>query len=301
MKKILLQLVSTGIPVVMLGLMAGCGEQSSDPPLLLAAGYGTLKDVEAMIATGADVNVTTQTGDTPLCAASRNGKTETVSYLLAHGAQLNPAKSNSYSPLCWAVTCDQKEVVKLLLDKGADVKVVSTDGQLVTQAKSVEVLELLLNRGAPMNAPGDRRSPLHAAAYDGRLEVAKALLAHGADANGTNSWGARPLHEAARSEEPSAAMTELLISKGANVNGLDANRGTPLHMAVMGFTGCMDGMIPPWTKSRIRKDRLKVAEVLLAHGADLNATNAQGQTPLAWALAEQNSAATAFLKARGAK
>lgn len=301
MKKILLQLVSTGIPVVMLGLMAGCNEQSSDPPLLLAAGHGTLKDVEAMIATGADVNVTTTTGDTPLCAASRNGKAETVNYLLAHGAQLNPAKSNSCSPLCWAVTCDQKEIVKLLLDKGADVKVVSTDGQLVTQAKSVEVLEMLLDKGAPMNAPGDRRSPLHAAAYDGRLEVAKALLAHGADANGTNSWGARPLHEAARSEEPTAAMAELLISKGANVNGLDGNRGTPLHMTVKGFTDCMDGLVPFWVKSRIMKDRLKVAEVLLAHGADINAKDAQGQTPLAKATAEENSAAVKFLKSCGAQ
>lgn len=301
MKIMLLKLVPAGMSVLLLGLMAGCNEQTSDPPLLLAAGYGTLKEVEAMIATGADVNVSTTTGDTPLCAASRNGKVETVNYLLAHGARLNPAKSNGCSPLCWAVNCNQPEVVKLLLDKGANVNAVCSDGALVTQAKSEKVLALLLDKGAPLSAPGDRRSPLHAAAYDGRLEVAKALLAHGADANGTNSWGARPLHEAARSEEPTAAMVKLLISKGANVNGLDANRGTPLHMAVMGFTGCMDGMIPPWTKSRIVKDRLKVAEVLLAHGADLNATNAQGQTPLAWATAEQNSAGVKFLKARGAK
>jgi len=306
MNKFHRKLISAGIFaafIVVLGVVTGgCDQPSSDPPMILAAAHGNVDQIKAMVATGADVNVMTQTGYTPLCAACSHNNKEIAEYLIAHRAMIDGTNFHSgYTPLYWAILGDSKEVIKLLLDKGADVNVASMEGRFLALARSPEVIQLLLDKGVAVNVAGDKRLPLHVAAYAGRLDVVKTLLAHGADANATNSWGARPLHEAARSDEPSAAMATLLITSGANVNGLDANRGTPLHMAVMGFTGCMDGMVPFWTKNQIMKDRLKVAEVLLAHRADLNATNAQGQTPLAWAIAEQNSAAVKFLKARGAK
>lgn len=282
-------------------VLLGCHQSPNDPPMLLAACNGNLNEIKTMVSTGANVNVDFPRY-TPLCAASFHGHKEIVEYLIAHGATVTSTNFHcGYTPLYWALLGDRKDVIKQLLDKDADVNIAATEGRLVCLARSEAALQMLLDKGAEVNVPGDKRPPLHIAAYQGNLEVARALLARGAQPNALNSWGATPLHEAARSDCANQEMVALLIKHGANVNAVDSSGGTPLHMAVGGFTGCMDGMIPFWEKSAIVKHRLDTANVLLANGANMNATNHLGQTPLAQAQAEKNSKASAFLKARGAK
>jgi ankyrin repeat protein len=290
-------IVALSLAVAAYGM--GTKRQSSTPPLIMAAKNGNLNEVKAMVAAGADVNVVEGSGYTPLSATDNRDVAE---FLIAHGATINTTNSpNGLSPLHWAVMGDHKEVAKLLMDKGADVNARSREGRPLSMAKSVEVAEMLLAKGAALNVASNERPALHVAAYNGNVELAKVLLAHGADPSAKNSWGATPLHEAARSEVPSAAMATLLITKGAKVSATDDNGNTPLHTAVSGFTGCMDSMVPFWTKNKIMKDRLAVAEVLLANGANINATNGAGRTPLAKATEEKNTAAKAFLAGRGAK
>eukprot|EP00730_Choanoeca_flexa_P007994 TRINITY_DN12421_c1_g3_i1.p2 TRINITY_DN12421_c1_g3~~TRINITY_DN12421_c1_g3_i1.p2 ORF type:complete len:125 (+),score=13.72 TRINITY_DN12421_c1_g3_i1:717-1091(+) len=93
-------------------------------------------------------------------------------------------------------------------------------------------------------------TPLHRLAErEGSIEVAELLLAAGANMDATNWFGRTPLHVASQ-YHPSLAM--LLISKGADVNATDQDEYTPLHS----FEGSIE-----------------VAELLLAAGADLEATN----------------------------
>lgn len=279
----------------------GCQQPPSGPPMLLAARNGNLNEIKAMVSTGANVNVNFP-HYTPLSAASFNDHKEVVDYLIAQGAIVNSTNFfGGTTPLYWAIRGDNKEIIKLLLDKGADINVITSEGRLISQARSPEALQVLLDKGVELNVAGDKRPPLHVAAYHGNLELVRALLEHGAQPNVLNSWGATPLHEAARSEEANPEIAALLIKHGANVNAEDSGGGTPLHTAVGGFTGCMDGMIPFWEKSAIVKRRLDLARVLLANGANMNATNHLGQTPLAQAKAEENTKASAFLKAHGAK
>ena len=84
-------------------------------------------------------------------------------------------------------------------------------------------------------------TPLHVAAAGYRVEIARMLLAAGADPGAAkNRRASRPLHYAADGYLESAhwdakrqvAMIRLLLKAGAQLNAQDKNGATPLHRAV---------------------------------------------------------------------
>ena len=86
--------------------------------------------------------------------------------------------------------------------------------------------------------------------------MAELLLSYGADVNIRNKHGSSPLHWAiGHSDLP---LTHLLLEHGANVNTLGV---TPLHTAAI--CGQTSG-----------------AQILIARGADVNARDRKGYTPL---------------------
>jgi len=103
-------------------------------------------------------------------------------------------------------------------------------------------------------------TPLHHAAGEERVEVAKFLVAEGADVSAKANDGRTPLHAAAA--ETSPELVGLLLSKGADINAKDNRGTTPLHRAASLYTG------------------KRTVSLLLSKGADVNAKNRWGQTPL---------------------
>jgi len=110
---------------------------------------------------------------------------------------------------------------------------------------------------------------LHIAAASYREEIARKLIAIGADVHARNRHGAEPLHYAvdgmpgSRAWKPDAqaATVACLIEAGADPNALDKNGATPLHRAV--------------------RTRCAVAvKVLLEGGADPRRKNKNGSTPM---------------------
>ena len=75
----------------------------------------------------------------------------------------------------------------------------------------------------------DGWTPLHWAARNNSIAVAKLLISSGAEVNAKNNAGRTPLHLAAYNN--SRAVAELLISSGADVNVKDVIDRTPLHWA----------------------------------------------------------------------
>jgi hypothetical protein len=112
-------------------------------------------------------------------------------------------------------------------------------------------------------------SALHIAAAGYRVEIARRLIALGADPAARNRRGAQPLHYAADGQPGSpiwnpdaqGAVVTLLIAGGADPNATDMNGVTPLHRAVR--TRCAAAV-----------------EALLDGGADPQKPNGAGSTPL---------------------
>lgn len=89
-------------------------------------------------------------------------------------------------------------------------------------------VERLLDKGASINTPcKGGPTPLHFAAYRNKVEIAKVLLARGADVNLTRG-GYTPLYLAV--ERGHVEMVELLLESGASVN-ISGLEKTPLQYA----------------------------------------------------------------------
>ena len=143
-------------------------------------------------------------------------------------------------------------------------------------------LERAITRGEDVNTTDDKGdTPLHLAAEHGHDDVARYLVEYGAAIDATNAKGVTPLHRASGMGDYVTA--QLLIERNASIRASTDFGDTPLHLAAemrnfemaqmeksMGFRSTYN-----W-----KTDNLKVAELLLRHGADVNARNKLGRTPL---------------------
>lgn len=122
---------------------------------------------------------------------------------------------------------------------------------VAAKGKNKEIVELLLAKGAQVNAKGaGRNTPLHEAVFYGAKEIVELLIAKGADINARTVDGLTPLHFAARGRK--YEMAELLIAKGADVNARDTQGNTPLTEAT-------------------RNKQKNIVELLIAKGAKVDA------------------------------
>jgi ankyrin repeat protein len=137
---------------------------------------------------------------------------------------------------------------------------------------------------------GSRRTLLHDAAGAWVVPFVELLLELGADPNAVDTAGHAPLYHAgnrfvkpsARDAEAGGQVVAALARAGADVNAAGgAKRCTALHMAA-------------------RRGNLKVAEALLDRGADLEARDSLGETPLRRAVNCSQPALARLLVSRGA-
>ena len=81
---------------------------------------GDVAQLEALLATGADINTLDEHGQTGLMIAARDGKTAAVRWLIEHGADLNHTAKYHLSALMLAVINGRDAIVGILVDAGAD-------------------------------------------------------------------------------------------------------------------------------------------------------------------------------------
>ncbi len=106
---------------------------------------------------------------------------------IAEGIDVNYADESKTTALMYAAYNGHTEIVKMLIDAGANVKMKNVNNRtalmLASSGPFVETVKLLLQYGAEVNAKDNHQdwTPVMFAAGEGQLEVAKVLVAAGAD------------------------------------------------------------------------------------------------------------------------
>jgi ankyrin repeat protein len=144
-----------------------------------------------------------------------------------------------------------------------------------------ELVALLLASGAKPNILDvNKISPLHSAASRGNIEAVELLLEHGAEMDVAGLSGNMPLHYAAWNGQ--TAMVALLLENGACLDCLNERNRTPLLIAAREEGG------------------VDVVRVLLDAGANVNAVDLYGDTPLTLAAWRRNETVVDCLLEHGA-
>jgi len=157
---------------------------------------------------------------------------------------------------------------------------------LAAERNRADVVRLLLELGVPPSLSHPEQSgehALHTAAYWGSVEVAKLLIAHGAEVDPRESrFGATPLGFAVWAERP--GMIELLGTVSRDVWNLSFTgqvaRLRELLEAepALARSAHADGETPIMRLTPDEPKAMEIVRLFLAHGADAAARNADGRT-----------------------
>jgi ankyrin repeat protein len=286
--------------------------------LMLAANEGHAAVVKALLDAGArpntrSVEYTFQTltggaggiihdrpqgGITALMLAARQGALEAGSALVAGGADLTMEEPQyGFTALQTAIFNGHYAFARLLIEKGAPVN----DGSLyiVVEMRNLakytnrpnppdaengvshlDVAKLLIDKGANVNAPYTKTIPPRQA--QGNINVAP---------------GSTALYRAVRAID--LASVRLLVDSGANPSLGLSDGSTPL-MAAAGL-GAPRGGDEEVTEAGDRNDPVDVMKVLVDKGADVNAANQAGMTPMHYAVQRGVERIIEYLASKGAR
>lgn len=228
-------------------------DRQGSSPLFYAAAYGSLDAVRILVAAGADANAANAFGATPLLVSvAEPGKAR---FLIDHGADVNARSKMGRTPLWIAAATDGASgTVRLLLDHGAKLAVrdemQSTPLLAATAANDESTIRLLLDEGAGVNDHDvTGLTPLMNASMNGNLKAVEWLLARAADVNAVSAQEMNPR-----------------VKNGAPATGMF----TPLLLAAA-YSGP------------------EVVKALLDAGADIDARDVRGMTPLMLAIATDHA------------
>jgi len=174
---------------------------------------------------------------TPLHEAVLAGNESLVRSLLeSKSNDINCYLNNGTSPLECAIEEGHVEIVSLLLDYKANLQFQSVHGNallLASENNEIEIIQIILKKRPEWdinNLDRDtRQTPLHAASYQGHLDVVKLLYENKANLeNPTPRYKMTPLLEA--TSQGNYLVTKFLIEQKAQINVTGGfHLRSPLH------------------------------------------------------------------------
>lgn len=220
----------------------------------LAVENGCIRLVELFVREGASVNEPDHNGITPLMVAAERGHKQMASALLRMGADVALQDRLGYSAAGFAIYNGNLDMVQCLIDQSH-------------QISSAELQKCLLSTFLE----------LRQADFPLAIPLMKLLLAAGLDINNiqeTPSVLTSLLAWRETATNPQIAATyhqlfELLLENGMNPNVTDEKGNTILHLLF--DYDCTDEL--PW----------ETIELLIHKGANADAVNGSGQTPMSLA------------------
>jgi len=275
--------------------------------LMWAAAESNIEAAEALIAGGAEIGARSSNGFSALMFAVRAGRLETVRSLLDAGAPVNSALDDGTSALVLATKNAHYDVGVLLLRAGADPNADDQGWTALHEIKwarrpnlgfnnppplttgtvtDVEFVRALVAHGAFLDARQTKEplnkyrnvlnrtgsTPFLLAAKAADLEMMRLLVELGADPLLPNEDGTNPLMVAAGvgiwavgespgTNEEALEAVKFALALGGDITTVDDNGDTAMHGATI-------------------RSSEPLIRFLLANGAEIDAVNAKGWTPL---------------------
>ncbi|MBQ9389089.1 MAG: ankyrin repeat domain-containing protein, partial [Synergistaceae bacterium] len=172
--------------------------------------------------------------------------------------------------------------------------------ELCRSGDAEKIEEAITDNGANINAKGkDGRTPLIEATYSGKAGAVEVLLQYGADVHEKDNEGRTALMSANNAE-----VAEVLWEYGADINPQDlinaADKGYSDVAECFLKHGVHIADINAALLKSVSEERIKLAEFLLKHEADVNAKNNKGNTALMMAAEKGRAKVVEVLLKHGA-
>ena len=273
-----------------------------------AAGRGQKNTAQFLLAKGADTNKQGGMYGYPIVAAAAAAKynpresADIVHMLLRAGADISCRDQTGRSALHHTAVLGSEEILIILLQGGATVD--DHDGHqrtplfLAAEQGHKLITQLLIEKGAEVSTRDvDNRTPLFAAIQNGHMPIVEVLTRHGIDVRTQDNAGLTPLHIAVKlGHQP---IADLLLRHGADANAADRDGITPLFVAAFGGHNTIlqdlirhrgqvnyKTSLEAWTPLHAacaKREEVTTVQLLLDHGAEVDAADSHGNTPLFYA------------------
>jgi ankyrin repeat protein len=245
-------------------------------------------------------------GMSALMYAARDGRVEEARLLLDNGADIELSEANDISPLLMALLNNQLGVASLLLDYGATVNVDDFYGR-------TPLFAAIDYRNIDMNSEREDDPQTNMVEREPIMPMIERLIAMGADVNArTKEWppekkwlyalndvswvdmtGQTPYIRASLAGD--VPVMKLLLEHGADPH-ITTYEGTTALMAAAGMN---------WTVAQTytvsNEALLEAVKMNIELGADVNAANSMGLTPLLAAANRGSNEIIRYLAAQGAQ
>ncbi|XP_062512426.1 ankycorbin-like, partial [Corticium candelabrum] len=186
--------------------------------------------------------------------AARKRQWAKVRRLVEQGGNVNDVDNTSYrtTALHFAAACGNSDIISFLLSRGANVSQTDCSGY----------------------------TPLHEAAYNHGVDICQLLVDHKADVTSVNTRGETLLHRAVVCWPDSPPAYHLITNESVNV--ADRHGDIPLHIAARNIDiETVQLLVDCGADAACSKrDCPEVCVMLIAKGAQVNATDGNGDTSL---------------------
>lgn len=271
-------------------------DSSGNTPLHLVMPLATRSEIFAkLLGAGANPNIKDNYGETPLHIAARLGMTEDIiRALVKAGADPNERNKKGVTPLSLSIERKQATQAGLFVSLGADIHAEDIEGNTaLTKAYTagIEMTGAVVTPGNISSRDSQGRTPLHIAVLvKASPEIMNYLISQKADINARDKNGESPLHIAVRNND--RVSGEALLAHGADVFNPNVSGDSPLKFALTKLGGRQDWVL----NSNVIKmadsagntplhlaaewKLVPIVTYIVEKGGDLNARNANGETPL---------------------
>ncbi|CAO3669768.1 unnamed protein product [Umbelopsis ramanniana] len=251
--------------------------------LHLAVKSGNINLADLLLQRGAQIDARTKAGDTVLHIAAKFNHSKLTISLVKHGAYIDGRNNEGNTPIHVAIIQGNADLLRLLMDSSKTLRTTNVEElelcYLATDAGRIDVVKAALEK-----------------------EVAALLIENGIDIDGRNNNAETALHIAVNYDF--LEMAELLIDYGIDVHAKQYNAGlTAFHVAIhrthtttiyallsrnsdVDYVNIRDGERRTLLHdASIFRDTTMV-KLLLDGGANINALDIHGETPLSETILE---------------